>query len=178
MIFWTIGVIRKILTNGANVFLRFIYYNKRQMTKFILFSLSLASLALVTDSCKTSKNQTSEPVKLKLEELAEAQLGSPYDMAMNTTEKYALVSKKLKTRPNDAYPALRFFIYDMKAEESIYQNTEPGGKAEWESDHIVKITSYIGIPNPDESDKGPKTYRFNVITKKKYSGGGMRQPSN
>lgn len=130
-----------------------------------LFIILLACL-----SCNSSKPPVPTPTEpSKLIELAETKLGSPYNVIKNETEAYAIVSKELRSRPNQAYPTLRFFIMDLKTDEVVYENTELGGEIVWETEYIVKVTSNSGIPNPDAGN-GQTTYRYHVKNKKKFSG--------
>ena len=146
------------------------------MNKYIAFFFALSSIVVLADSCKSSKDTTSQPTtetdpldKLDLEEIAQAKFGSSFDLQYNSSKSFVLVSKKLKTRPNDAYPTVRFFIYETRTKEIIYENTEAGGTVEWESDDVILVTSKNVIPNPNGSS-GPKTYRYDTKTRKKYSG--------
>ena len=119
--------------------------------------------------------QTTNPMPdnraLSMEQLAEVKFGQPYSIAYNESKSHGLVIKKMRTRPNDAYPTLRFFVYDLDASQVVYENTEPGGTVTWKSDSAIEVSSAIGIPN-SEKDR-PKTYYYDIVTKKKYSGGFM-----
>ena len=141
--------------------------------RFYLYPL-LGLLAFVL-SCNSSKQASEKTaLNLKLEELATAKLGNPHSFEQNATGEYTIVSRALKTRPNDAYPTIRFFIYDLANEEIIHENTVPGGELSWESDFDVRVHSAVIIPDPSENDTRPKEYFYNVKTRKKYSGKFMK----
>ena len=141
------------------------------MYRILFLLLLLCCATALVLSCNASKEANEKPViNLELEELATAKLGNPHTFDNNASDEFTIVSRSLKTRPNDAYPTIRFFIYDLKNEEIIHENTIPGGDVSWETDIDVKVFSSIIIPDPSENDTRPKEYFFNVKTRKKYSG--------
>ncbi len=113
---------------------------------------------------------------LSWKERAQAQFGSSYEHTYNADENFVLVFKKISTRPADAYPTLRFFIFDIQADEVIFDKTEIGGKAEWENPEVVKVTTRMGIPNPNSGNNGQNVYRYHVKNRKKYSGSFLKPP--
>ncbi len=141
------------------------------MNKLFLIPCILLGLCLVIIGCKAKKAQLKEhECETSLEKLAQAKLGDSYSIGWNENNDYALVWKELKSRQNDAFPSVQFFVYEKETDEIIYESIESRAKVKWENEYILMVSSYPGIVQSGSND-GVLVYRYNVQSKKKYTGG-------
>jgi len=96
----------------------------------------------------------------KAELAAKDILKSDYEISLNSSENFALFTKKMTALGNSMYPTLQVIIYDLKGEEILFDQKIPKGKAHWQDEHHMLMWSVPGRLAPDQKIE---KNRYNVI---------------
>ncbi len=146
------------------------------MRTFLIHILSgLLLTSLLSCSCgKKSNSPAIESLNDPLIEYSNKLFVSDYNIDYNETNEYVIISKAYKNKPSDPFPTIRFEILLAKPLELLFKDAVPGGKVTWVEDYIAEVISYRVIPSPDDTNTGPKTYRYHAKNRKKYSGAFLR----
>jgi len=98
-----------------------------------------------------------------ISEYADVLLGSHHEIVYNSDKSYALILKRVKTRPNDIFPMIHFHIVELASMKSILEDRVPRGHVEWKEAHIVQVASEPGIPGPGGDASLKIKYLFDVL---------------
>ena len=105
--------------------------------KFIILAAVIISCA----SQQTSQSKT----PLSYERIANAKFKDNIDYFFNSNKSYVLCVKQSKTTHKILYPPLAFFVYDLKNEKIVYEESFNNGSAKWVNDTQIKVTLVPGI---------------------------------
>jgi hypothetical protein len=145
-----------------------------------IFSFVVLSFVVMIfeSSCKCQdKNMKSEESTMNkpVEDFAIQKFVDGYTIDYNTNNEYAIVSKMIKTKPNDIFPTVSFYIVEIETMEILFKDVVPRGKVFWTEDYIVELKSENGIPNSDGETQNSKAYKYHVKNRKKYSGSFLKK---
>lgn len=96
------------------------------------------------------------------EVLAQERFGKAFEATPNADSAYVLVTAKASTTPQDPFPTLRMFIFDVAKGSVIFEDTVAKGNASWQSSHEVEVTSVPGIVQGNEQGDRLNGYVFDV----------------
>ncbi|MBN1425451.1 hypothetical protein JXA88_12935 [Candidatus Fermentibacteria bacterium] len=102
----------------------------------------------------------------RYESLAEARYRGPAKYLWNAPHTHVLCLEQHRSRspagPGMALPALRFFIYDLQADEIIFEDALDNARVAWESDTSIKVVITPGtVPEIEPREFG---YRVDVVS--------------
>jgi hypothetical protein len=84
----------------------------------------------------------------------------------NSNNTYMLCISHNKPTNENPFPSFSFFIYDLKTEEIIYEDSHENGNVNWKNNEQIMIHTFPGqIRN--ENDQ-PIVYIYDIKKKKKY----------
>ena len=110
-----------------------------------LFIMLLFSLSFV--ACKSNQKVTDKEVKeLTYQEIAKEKFGdtAKIDFLLNKTKTFVVCSTAKGTYIQNPYNNLKFFIYDIEAKKTIFEDKFVGGTVQWVSGTEVKAKWIIG----------------------------------
>lgn len=93
-----------------------------------------------------------------------------YVMKFNASKDYLLCFKNDDSHKEKNTSATAYFIYDLKNDVVLIEETIGAGKVEWLNDHQVEISSIPGIVKGGEKEETTKqSYIYDLKLKKKLS---------
>lgn len=110
----------------------------------------------------TMPETTSTTMSTTYETLAQERFGEAFEAVHNADSAYVLVTAKASAQPQDPFPTLRMFIFDVAKDTLIFQDTVSKGDASWKSRHEVEVTSVPGIVQGNEQGDRLQGYIFDV----------------
>ncbi len=131
------------------------------MMRYLMMAASVLALA----ACATPRQDGTAPDRPAYETLAAEKYGEAAEIVMNADESYVLVRDRAPFEAARPLPRVRFFVYDMKAGEVVYED-EVQGEVAWADAHHLNV--YL-MPGNVQADGRPSGYRLDVRT-------GTRQP--
>ncbi len=142
-----------------------IYYQHRGIGKLhmkrILYLSCLLAALLLLNTCKT-KRKTQQESNLTVDVKAKELFREGYQIIDNSDNTYALVVKEVKTRPNQIYPTVHFFVFHHATSEHFYLQSLAQGSVKWYNVHELLCES---IPGRVSGGEGKKRYLYNVLSK-------------
>jgi hypothetical protein len=101
-------------------------------------------------------------------EVAVNKLGANPAFSYNTGKTHVLIYKQLKPAAENPLPPLRFFVYDIKNDTLIYENSIPAGSVKWKNDTQIEVTLIEGNISTERKEN-QNGYLFDVISKKRIN---------
>ncbi|MGE5682288.1 MAG: hypothetical protein ACM34K_15580 [Bacillota bacterium] len=136
------------------------------ITKHFVFVFFLPALIL-TGCCSSSveKQQSGSENNQTLKsyiQLALSRYGDNVEYLYNSPEKsFVLALSREKESSNNPYPAIHFFVFDIKKNMIIFEDVVPKATVSWKNDHQVEVIVTPAIISTDEQDK-PQGYIFDI----------------
>ena len=130
----------------------------------------LTILVSCTSAKKTSvasqENQHGSPAVEKYKTLAMEKYNDRIDYISNESKTYVLCSKTNKSTPKIPQNSLFFFVYDLKNDRVVIEESVVDGSVTWISDHQIEIIQKTGIVTKDNPDHR-QGYIFDLNTGEK-----------
>lgn len=63
--------------------------------------------------------------------------------------------------------SIRFFVYDIKNDAVVIDETYADGAVRWINDHAIEVTYHLGVASKDPSVPHSGKYIFDIITKQR-----------
>lgn len=79
-------------------------------------------------------------------------------MSLNETGNFVLHQTYEKPNPENPYPGVSFYVYDLKNHEIVYRDTISRGKVSWSRGTIIKIWEVPGMVRHDHQSSENYTY--------------------
>lgn len=130
--------------------------------KIIPFALVLCCLAVA--GCAASSNNEQQNNSGYTTAAAE-KYGRDASFQFNEDSSYVLIKKQPKPSAENPYPLLQFFVYDIRQNKAIFEDSVPMAAVSWENNENIRVTITQG--QVEESGSGSGGYIFNVRTIKK-----------
>lgn len=89
-----------------------------------------------------------------------------YEIDYNPSQTLALISKKIKSRPNEVFPTLSFLVYDPQKEEIIYKETVARATIKWINDEEIEVAVVPGRDGGPEQIKPGFIYHVKTQQKR------------
>jgi len=123
----------------------------------------IRSQTTTTDTLATDTSSSVTPYKT----LALKKYHSQVVYKLNPDKTYVLCVKKQNPKPfvPKQFTQLRFFVYDLKTNKLIFEDSLENGHVQWENSNQIKVTITPEIVKDIEVKE--YGYRYNVITRKK-----------
>lgn len=139
------------------------------LSKIILFFILLSALLTLSFECSSSEETSEKTVTIeKYTELAKDKFGDNFATQMNSDKTYVLCSNVPKSIRDNGPTAVSYFIYDLKNDKIVFEESIPDGNVSWLNEHQIKVTIIPGIVKGDDKEGGSKTgYIYDVIQMKK-----------
>ena len=148
-------------------------------SKIILIFILFSALLILSFECSSSKetSEKTETTEIKEEktveiekytELAKDKFGDNFSIQMNSDKTYVLCSNVPKSIKDNRPATVSYFIYDLKNEKIVFEESIPDGNVSWLNEHQIKITIIPGIVKGDEKEEGSDSgYIYDIIQMKK-----------
>jgi len=98
--------------------------------------------------------------------LAVEKYGNDFEYFFNSPKTYVICLKRNKPTPQIPQYQISFFIYDLKKNEIIFEESSIDAEVEWRNDHQVQVKITPGIISGDETTDD-FTYVYDVTSRKK-----------
>ncbi|MFW5760559.1 MAG: hypothetical protein ACOCXH_06235 [Cyclobacteriaceae bacterium] len=115
------------------------------MKQIILLCLFI----MATITANAQKTTTAKPMHDKDKEIK---------MSLNETQKYVLHQTFEQPTPENPYPRVSFYVYDLKNDKIVYQDNISRGKVSWHSCQLIKIWKVPGIVKHDQEPSDNYVY--------------------
>ena len=90
------------------------------------------------------------------------------DYRFNASKTHVLCIKKSKPTQENPFPSLAFFLYDLKREKILLEESSTRGHVKWLNDHQIQISLIPGIVTGDEQKNKRLTgYIYDLKLKRK-----------
>ena len=130
------------------------------------YTLAVA-LLVVGVSCKTSEGAKGERQVRGYQALAELKYGRRVDFIMNSTGTAVLCVSKSKPTQLQPQQQISFFVFDMKTESVLHEDSVPNGWVSWENDNSVIVVVTPGtVRDEDKGQPERAGYVFDLRTRK------------
>lgn len=114
------------------------------MNKLAVTPISVAILMLI--SCGSSKKESARLTRNEAYKVVAAQkYNAPIQHLFNDTKSHVLCFNQTRASTRNPFPSLSFFIYDLKSEKVIYEETLDNGRVLWLNENQVQITVIPGV---------------------------------
>ena len=114
------------------------------MNRQSLAPVSMAILMLI--SCGSSKRESARLTRNEAYKVvAVRKFKAPIRYIYNDTKSHVLCFNQAKASTRNPFPSLSFFIYDLKSEKVIYEETLDNGSVLWLNENRVQITVIPGV---------------------------------
>ncbi|MGE5500246.1 MAG: hypothetical protein ACM3Q2_19395 [Syntrophothermus sp.] len=130
--------------------------------KIIPFALVLCSLAFA-GCTSASRNQKQDNPGYTT--AAADKYGSDASFHFNEDSSYVLIKKQPKSSADNPYPLLQFFVFDIRQNRTIFEDSLPMATVLWENNENIRVNITQG--QVEEGSSGSGGYIFNVRTIKK-----------
>ena len=91
----------------------------------------------------------------------------------NLTHIYVLCYKQSRPTIQDPFPPLQFFVYDLKNEKVLFEDSLAKGSIKWLNDYQIQVSTIPGIVTGDEeADKKLMGYIYDVKLQRKLNAQG------
>ena len=130
------------------------------MNKNLQLLCLIVNVFIVLLGCKAYKT-TKADEHPSLEELATKEFQSAFEIVNNRDSTHALVYTEIRTRPNQIFTTIEFFVYAYESGTKIHMDVLPQGKVRWVNDRELLCES---IPGRVSSGESGKRYIFDVYT--------------
>lgn len=135
------------------------------------FILLLLTTVFFLSCCASSKNSSPEKTTPAYETLAGQKYKSTVQYLFNAGRNYVLCVHRDRPAAAKAGGTLAFFVYDLKKERLIFEDSLTDGHVNWIDEHQIQVTNIPGIVRVDEFPKETRGYVFDVTTGKKKPAG-------
>lgn len=130
----------------------------------------LTILVSCTSAKKTSvasqENQHGSPAVEKYKTLAMEKYKEGIDYVFNESGSFVMCVHAAKPSAEHPQKTISFFVYDLKNEKILYEESVGDGSVKWKNDVQIEITSKIGIITPSHQSNIIH-YVYDVSTQKK-----------
>jgi hypothetical protein len=133
------------------------------LLKFTAFILITILINACCTSTKTSQMNNNSP---GYKNIAGSKLGKDYRVIFSPDSSYIAACNSGKMSGNNISSPLKFFIYDLKNEKTLFEENLPNGKVEWINKHQLKVSTEPGIVSGKE-DKNNKMFGYIYDVKQK-----------
>lgn len=128
--------------------------------------MKLSRLVFMTSvmmlSCTASK-EAQEKYKI----LAADKYRENVDYVFNESKSFVLCQNLSKSTILKPENAIRFFVYDMKNDAVVIEESYANGSVRWINDHAIEVTYHLGVASKDPSLPHSGKYIFDIITKQR-----------
>lgn len=146
---------------------------KTFLKKYLLAVNTLAFFITIF-SCSTpkeiNKNQITISAKIdtipKYELIAKEKFSGDLLYIPNSNNTYMLCISNNKPTNENPFPNFSFFIYDLKNETIIYEDTYENGNVNWKNNEQIMIHTFPGQVRNDNDQ--PVVYIYDLKKRKKY----------
>lgn len=132
--------------------------------------LFLLSFLLIIVACSQSKDITAQTeTNSNFELLAKEKFSENYVMEFNSSKSYMLCFKNVDHKMKNSF-ASAYFIYDLKNDVVLFEETIGVGSVKWLNDNQVEISPVPGIVKGGEKEEDMKvSYIYDITLKKKLT---------
>ncbi len=116
-------------------------------------------LLITMVACHSRITESADRPSLDL--VAKRLYSDDYRVVENESKDFALITKPVQIRTNDAFPTLSFSVYDVVNDSVVYQSTIARGKVAWHDDRQVIFESV-----PGRAENLPVRRIYHVETRK------------
>ena len=87
---------------------------------------------------------------------------------INLTHLYVLCHKQPRSTSRNPFPPVQFFVYDLKNERVLFEDSLANGSVKWLNDYQIQVSTIPGIVTGDEeADKKLMGYIYDVKLQRK-----------
>ncbi len=144
--------------------------DKGQLLRLSVLILQL-TIGIALASCapaKTDSNSVASVAKYK--KLAVDKYKDNITYRVNLTHRYVLCYKQSRPTSLNPFPSVQFFVYDLKQERVLFEESLPNGSIKWLNDDQIQVSTIPGIVTGDEeADKKLLGYIYDVKLQRKLS---------
>ncbi|KAB2878692.1 hypothetical protein F9K33_12075 [bacterium] len=115
-------------------------------------------------SCASSKEAQEKYKSLAIEKYKEN-----VDYVYNESKSFVLCVNASKPTALKPLHRVRFFVYDIKNDAIVMEETVVDGSVRWINDHAIEVSYTLGLDSKDPAVPHFGTYKFDVITKQRIS---------
>ena len=134
----------------------------------LTFSFECSSSEETSEKTETSQINKEKTVTIeKYAELAKDKFGDNFSIQMNSDKTFVLCSNVPKSIKDNEPTAVSYFIYDLKNEKIVFEESIPDGNVSWLNEHQIKVTIIPGIVKRDDEGGSNTEYIYDVIQMKK-----------
>ncbi len=92
---------------------------------------------------------------------------------INLTHLYVLCHKQSRSTSRNPFPQVQFFVYDLKNEKVLFEDSLVNGSVKWLNDYQIQVSTIPGIvTGEEEADKKLMGYIYDVkLQRKLYAQG-------
>lgn len=119
------------------------------------FNALFITFLLLTGCFVTQKTFSEQDVNLK--KLSVEKFGASFHILYNNKRSFALVLKQEKSSVQNPKPVLQFFIYEMKKDKIIFEESVPAGKIKWKTNNQIEV---IVTPETISTEDNNKLYGY------------------
>ena len=100
--------------------------------------------------------------------IADQKYKNDVDYRFNSLKTHVLCVKKSKPTEKHPFPSLAFFLYDLKENKILFEESSTRGHVKWFNDHQIQISLIPGIVTGDEEKNRRLTgYIYDLKLKRK-----------
>lgn len=125
-----------------------------------VFTLQLVILVTLFSSCFcTKKSDTSQTRKLSVEDIAKSKFIDNYKIIYNSTEEFALVTKRHKELA-EPLPNIMFFVISNAEKKQVFSDTLIAGDVYWLNKYVIRATE-----REQKAESSRRMYTYDVKLK-------------
>lgn len=132
---------------------------------FLLIGLSCTS-AHKKGEAASQDQPGSSPNTAKYRKIAEEKYKDHIDYIFNESKTHVLCVRINKSTPKIPESAFSFFVYDLKNDRIIFEDSIADGSVHWTSDHLLEVEQKSGTVSKENPIRS-KRYGYDVVTQKK-----------
>lgn len=100
--------------------------------------------------------------------LAEERFGSAFEVTPNADSSYVLVTSQPTATPQNPFPTVGLFVFDMTQTTIIHEDTVTQGRANWTAPYEIEVIITPGTVQAGEAGTRLLGYRFDVRNQRTY----------
>jgi len=142
--------------------------NEGQLLKLSVLILQL-TIVFALASCAPAKTDSKSVASVdNYRKLAVDKYKDNITYRVNLTHSYVLCHKQSRPTSLNPFPPVQFFVYDLKQERVLFEDSLANGSLKWLNDFQIQVSTIPGIVTGDEeADKNLLGYIYDVKLQRK-----------
>ncbi len=136
---------------------------------FYIFTLLSGLIFFGCSNCDIAKNENNlKKLNINIHTVAKKKFNSKYKIIKNASETFAICLSESNRLKAAEINRLKYFIFDLKNSDIIYEDSLSNSNVGWENDSLVTVYRIPGmIKKNDDSGYQNRIYSYDVLLGKK-----------